>query len=498
MKNQSSYSWSRRTRAKYISNRMRSLTGLGFRMALASRGEERQQSYDRVCDFMIGAGGVYTKFLQSVLIGNPEVQDWLSRRKVDFYENVPTEPLDIETILKSELGDKADRLQVSPEIIASGTFAQVYGGILDGYQPIIVKIQRRSIRPSLKNDVWLIRKFARYGRPFLTNLDADIGNMSRDFARITVAEMDYKREARLGEQLREKVGNQSALVIPKSYEDLSSEHVIVQDRLGGVSLAEYSRNPKRLSSSQKSSLEEMVINVLVLPFYTGLVHADPHPGNVRLLDDNRFALLDFGAIDEKPVDTLVYRHLLIALIKGMDGTLTPSEALDAYFAAYAPKLYSAIGVTSRALGLPPVLPMFAKMSLGSAAGQPQTTFRGIGALSNINKLVNPGNRFALKSSLQNVSYARAIHTLVHTMLLLDLQSELENALRTMGQLMESTPEIFNNKHSANLSVLESKEIVYAWLEKVIERNPLMARELATVFKSLQDSPTQTHDQLEVS
>jgi len=36
------------------------------------------------------------------------------------------------------------------------------------------------------------------------------------------------------------------------------------------------------------------------PQRAGLLHADPHPGNFRLLDDGRLGVLDFGAVDHLP------------------------------------------------------------------------------------------------------------------------------------------------------------------------------------------------------
>ena len=36
------------------------------------------------------------------------------------------------------------------------------------------------------------------------------------------------------------------------------------------------------------------------PARAGLLHADPHPGNFRLLDDGRLGVLDFGAVDRLP------------------------------------------------------------------------------------------------------------------------------------------------------------------------------------------------------
>jgi hypothetical protein len=502
MSNKTNYRWRWTKRTSYVSKRSGALVRFSGSLALTSRGSEaRQATFDKLCEFMLQAGGVYTKFLQSVLLGVPEVQNWAQRRQVDFFEHVPPEPLPVGEIMQRELGNHVSRLRLWPDVLASGTFAQVYAGILDADQQIIVKVQRQSINLSLKHDIWVLKKFVRYGRPFLTSMDADLGAISRDFARITLAEVDYIREARLGEQLRlAAVGPHPNLCLPQTYRDLSTAHVLIQERMGGVSLAELIQHATPLSKEQRYSLQQMMESILLLPFTTGLVYADPHPGNMRLLEDGRVALLDFGAIDERPVSRAVYEALLTAIIRATDGTLTASEALDAYFAAYAPKLHRALGVTSRALGLPPVLELFAKVTMGSQSEAPQSAFKGsILALANINKMVNPNNRFALRSSLQNVSYARSVHTMMQTMQLLGLQDEIVVTLRNIeGRLQDLSP-FGNNVTPETMSVFEAKEIVYHWLERVIERNPLMAGDLRRIFDTLRnnrtpDSPPNTHPQ----
>lgn len=487
------YAWPLSKRLRYVVRRGASLAGFLARFALASRGEERQQTFDKLCDFMVAAGGVYTKFLQGVLLGVPEVQDWVKRRQVDFFENVPPENLDVDKVVNRELGEGASRLKIEPDILASGTFSQVYSGVLDFYIPVVIKIQRQTIRPSLKADVWLLKRFARYGRPFLTTLDADTRTMSRDFARITIAEMDYKREARLGETLRERVSSSSShsnLVVPQTFTDVSTDHVLIQERLSGISVAEIMRRGAP-SAEYRQMLRDMIVTVLLLPFTTGLVHADPHPGNVRLMEDGRIALLDFGAIDDKPVDLKVYRRLLIATVKAMEGTMTAAEALDAYFAAYAPRLYKAMEITSQALGLPPVLPMLASASMGKdLAEEPQAGFKGsLLALADINKKVNPGNRFMLRSSIQNISYARAVHTVMQTMQVMGLKDDIIIALRYiyMRMLEDDEPVWASGEANDNLSIVEAKEIVYSWLERVLQKNPLMINELSGVFEKVKQS-----------
>ncbi len=493
------YNWSRRRRLSYVLKRTRSLGGILARLIIMSRGTQRQRTFDKLCEFTVGAGGVYTKFLQGVLLGVPEVQDWVKRSHVDFFENVPIEPLDVNEVLMRELGDSIARLRMWPEVLASGTFSQVYGGVLDLDKPVIIKIQRQTIRPSLRHDVWLLKKFARWGKPFLTSLDADIATASRDFARITLAEMDYKREARLGELLRERATQaHPELIIPKTHTDMSTAHVLIQERLEGISLAELLRQPEKLTVQQRQTLQEVAVVVLMLPFTTGLVHADPHPGNIRMINNSKIALLDFGAIDDKPVEVDLYRRLLMAVLRAMDGVLTASEALDAYFAAYAPRLHKAIEVASRALGVPPVLPALANLSLGQQAGLPQSSFKGnVMALANINKLVNPGNRFALRSSIQNISYARATHTIMQTMQLFGLNDEMVASLHAVNQRVQAAPNLFHTHadKQKDLSVVEAKEIVYSWLEKVLERNPFMIGQLADTFKKLKNTTPEIQDKV---
>jgi hypothetical protein len=443
---------------------------------------------------MFNAGGVYTKFLQGVLLAVPEVQSWVERSHVDFFENVPTETLDAERIVAEELGGNSERITINSTVIASGTFAQVYYGVLDSFQPIIVKVQRQSILTSIQTDMWLLKFFARLAQPLITNIDVDISTISSDFSRITLAEVDYIREARMAELMRQRISkHHNNVIIPKTYVDLSTSKIIVQDRLGGISLAELLYRKTPLNRAETRTLHNVMRLILSLPFTVGLVYADPHPGNIRIIGSTNIALVDFGAIDEAKVDIEIYRKLLRAVVRAMDGQMTPVEALDVYFATYAPRLYSALEITRQALGLPPIIPLFAELSLGvKASTEPQPNLsNNVFALSNINRLVNPNNRFALKSSLQNQSYARAIHTIIQTMLLFKLDSEMLEALRSISKWMDQQSYLATAKTKNTLSTTEAKEIVIEWLEKVLMRNPFMASDLRQIYITLRRTTPET-------
>lgn len=494
MSKRNSYEWTRRKKIVYIVKRAASLSRLLIVLSLTSHTQKRQKTYDRLCDFMLKAGGVYTKFLQGVLLAVPEVQDWVERNDVDFFENVPTEAMEPQIIVSRELGKKANRININPRVIASGTFAQVYYGVLDSFQPVIVKVQRQTILTSIKTDIWLLKFFARFAQPLITNIDVDISTISQDFSRTTLAEIDYIREARMAELMRERIAeHHSDVIIPKTYTELSTSKVIVQDRLGGISLAELLYRKVPLSKVETQTLHHVMRLILSLPFTVGLVYSDPHPGNIRIVNSNHIALVDFGAIDDSQVDIDIYRKLLKAVVRAMDGEMTPVEALDVYFSTYAPRLYKALEITRQAFGLPPIIPLFAQLSLGKQESmQPQANIsNNVFALSNINRLVNPNNRFALRSSLQNLSYARAIHTIIQTMLLFKLDSEMLAALRSSSDWMDQKSTIITHTSPITLTTTEAKEIVFDWLEKVLMRNPFMAPDLKRIYITLRKTDPET-------
>ena len=77
-----------------------------------------------------------------------------------------------------------------------------------------------------------------------------------------------------------------------------SDHVLVSEWLDGIPLAGIIAGG---TAAQRDRAGIMMIRFLFSgPARVGLLHADPHPGNFRLLADGRLGVLDFGAVDRLP------------------------------------------------------------------------------------------------------------------------------------------------------------------------------------------------------
>ena len=127
-------------------------------------------------------------------------------------------------------------------------------------------------------------------------------------------ELDFRIEARNMAVVAAAAaarGGDPGLSIPTVYPDLTSAPVLVMERIHGIPLgdAEIAIRERGLDASElarnllTSLLREIVID--------GTFHADPHPGNVMLLADNRLTLLDFGSVGRIDV---VLREALVRLL----------------------------------------------------------------------------------------------------------------------------------------------------------------------------------------
>lgn len=153
-----------------------------------------------ICEEFTKLGGVYVKFMQGVLLKSSLMRDWNSSDKLKIFENLDSEPLDIQEILRRELTpDKLSMIaSISPTPFAAGSFGQVYfANLADGSQ-IIIKLLRPMIRDTLNYDLKLIGFFSRAFVGKLTrNVDMDVLEAIKDFKRATLRETDYVEEARL-------------------------------------------------------------------------------------------------------------------------------------------------------------------------------------------------------------------------------------------------------------------------------------------------------------
>jgi ubiquinone biosynthesis protein len=236
---------------------------------------------------------------------------------------------EIERIVTKELGVRLSRAFESFEAtpLASASLGQVHRAVLRDGRPVVVKVQRPGIKERIAEDMEALAELAEFadkhseaGRKY------GFGELLEQFRRSLNGELDYRREAENLRQLGRIVRNYDRLVIPEPIDDYTTGVVLTMDYLPGRKITELGPLAK-LELDGCELAEQLFEAYLDQILVEGFFHADPHPGNVLLTDDNRLALVDLGMVARVPG---AMRKLLIKLLLGLsdgDGKATADAAV---------------------------------------------------------------------------------------------------------------------------------------------------------------------------
>ncbi len=181
--------------------------------------------------------------------------------------------------------------------IASASLGQVYKGrLLDINKDVIVKVQRPNLQESIKDDVSILKIIAKEiskypelvrGTDYLALLD--------EFLRVIYEEIDYLKEGKNCDLFRKNFKGYFRVYVPKVYWQYTTRKVITLEYIDGYKVTE---SEKMLSMGM--NLKEITregCNIYLKQLLTdGFFHADPHPGNLRIMRDGRLAFFDFGMV----------------------------------------------------------------------------------------------------------------------------------------------------------------------------------------------------------
>jgi ubiquinone biosynthesis protein len=242
-------------------------------------------------------------------------------RLQDHIEPFPYEEVD--RIVSSELGVRLSKAfaEFDPVPIGAASLAQVHRAWMRDGRAVVVKIQRPDIREIIVADLDALNEIADFldqhtelGKRY------EFGNMLFHLRKSLLRELDFTIEANNLHTIRENLAEFEQLVIPEPIDDYTTTRVLTMDYIAGKKITDLS--PLRLLEIDGSALADELFSAYLKQFLVdGLFHADPHPGNVFLTDDDRIALLDLGMIGRVTQtfqDNLL--RLLLAISEGRGDT----------------------------------------------------------------------------------------------------------------------------------------------------------------------------------
>lgn len=205
---------------------------------------------------------------------------------------------EVERIVSGELGVRISKAfaDFDPVPLAAASLAQVHRAWMRDGRAVVVKVQRPAIRELIVGDLDALGEIAHFldehtelGRRY------EFENMLVTLRKSLLRELDFTIEANNLHNISENLLEFDRIVIPQPIDDYTTTRVLTMEYIAGKKIT--ALNPLRLLEVDGASLADELFSAYLKQFLVdGLFHADPHPGNVFLTDDDRIALLDLGMV----------------------------------------------------------------------------------------------------------------------------------------------------------------------------------------------------------
>ncbi len=238
--------------------------------------------------------------LGQILAGRADLfgPEWIAEFE-QLHSHVPAVPLErLRPQLREDLGAEPELVfaRFDTEPLAAASIAQVHRARLHDGSEVVVKIRRPDIAETIAADLRLLARLAVLAEQALPWLQPyRPQRLVKELARSLQRELDLASECRSAERIAKNLAALPWIVVPRVHWAYTRERVNVQDFIDGIAghhldrlrPPEYDR--RLLARRGAQAVLKMIVE-------DGLFHADPHPGNVFYLADNRIAFIDFGMV----------------------------------------------------------------------------------------------------------------------------------------------------------------------------------------------------------
>ncbi|HEX5067187.1 MAG TPA: AarF/UbiB family protein [Myxococcota bacterium] len=282
------------------------------------RARLRDRSARRVVATLGALKGVYVKLGQFAALRLDLLPREITDALASLRDAVPPLPFaSVRRAIERELGGSLEShfAEFEETPLGAASIAQVHRARLRSGEAVAVKVQYPWLRASLPADLALVGTLFRLW-PGGRTARRDRARLFAEFAAGLREELDFEREARVAAEIARNLAANPRIAVPEIVHSHTRARVLTMRYLPAVGLADRA-GLARLGVAPREVLEIVVRAYAAQIFVDGLFHADPHPGNLFVIDEPgaaqapRVLFVDFGL--SRRLDPQLRRELRLGL-----------------------------------------------------------------------------------------------------------------------------------------------------------------------------------------
>ncbi|HEY8910848.1 MAG TPA: AarF/UbiB family protein [Desulfosporosinus sp.] len=234
-------------------------------------------------------------------------------------DNVPSFSFQqVRQIIEEELGSSLEEVFSSfdEEAIAAASIGQVHRAQLLTGEAVAVKVQRPRIKAMIETDLEILLDLATLAEHRMERMERlQLREVVEEFAKSLRNELDYTIEGRNAEKIAKQFKTDPKIHIPSIYWDYTTRTVLTMEFVEGLKLNQFELLESK-GYDRKAIAEQLVQALFHQMLIEGFFHADPHPGNIFLLNGGVISFIDFGMVGRLTLEMKNnFASLIIAMMR---------------------------------------------------------------------------------------------------------------------------------------------------------------------------------------
>ncbi|MCK4966367.1 ubiquinone biosynthesis protein UbiB [bacterium] len=228
-------------------------------------------------------------------------------------EVAPVPFSDVKSIIEKEFEKSINEIfsHFEEQPLAAASIAQAHKAVLKNGKSVAVKVKRPHIDLIIENDINILYDLARLiEKSIPESRQYDPVGIVDEFTKNLRKELDFQHEGRNAELFKKNFDKDPTVFVPQIYWDISTSCVLTMDMIKGIKISDIDKH-KDVRLDKKQTAVNGAHAILKQIFEFGFFHADPHPGNLFVLENNVIAPVDYGMMGHIDDDTMEQIYIIV-------------------------------------------------------------------------------------------------------------------------------------------------------------------------------------------